>query len=227
MKVFFFSLIESPIRLLYRIGPQINLIKLSRSKFSTARLRCSIFWNLIMIDCTAEIRQQSDCKVKSLDILPKNSDPAIPRWFLEFCVKTSQEWTGCEIPLIIHDNALLSHDSQQGIDGLKADVYKIDSVMYKLLLKVLSSQTADEAHSDNSDPKSTRLFINNAVHLHLPGKHWAGGDSWFLIIIVEYFAKHAGANLIILGLNNLDDLAKSFTLLGQQHKEEEEQKVLN
>ena len=139
-------------------------------------------------------------------------------------MKTAQEWTECEVPLVIRDNAPLGHDSRQGIDGLKADAYEIDSVVYEPLLNVLSSQTAGEAHLYNSDPKSTRFFVNDAVHLRLPDKHRGGGGSRFFATTVEYFAKHAGADLITLGLDDLDDLAESFTLLGQQQKEEEEQK---
>lgn len=178
----------------------LDLIKSSRTKFSKARLRHKTFRNLTLTDSTAKRRQPSN--------------RAVLGWFLEYCVKTAQELTECEIPLIVRDNVSLGHDSGQGIGEPKADAYEVDSVVYEPLLNVLSSRTAGRAHVHNSDTKTTRFFSNDAVHLRLPDKHRAKGGSRFLTAIVEHFAKDAGADPITFGLDDVDDLAEHFTLLG-------------
>jgi hypothetical protein len=123
--------------------------------------------------------------------------------------------------LIVRDNVSLGHDSGQGIAEPNADAYEVDSVVYEPLLNVLSSRTAGGAHVHNSDPKTTRFFSNDAVHLPLPDKYPAKGGSRFLTAIVEYFTKDAGADLITFGLHDVDDLAEHFTLLGPKQDEED------
>jgi hypothetical protein len=189
----------------------LDLVKSSRTKFSKARLRHKIFRNLTLTDSTAKRRQPSNHAVNS-SRTPEDLDPAVPGWSLEYCVKTAQELTECEIPLIVRDIVSPGHDSGQEIGEPKADTYEVDSVVYEPLLNVLSSRTAGGAHVHNSGPKTTRFFSNDVVHLRLPDKHRAKGGSRFLTAIVEHFAKDAGADLITFGLDDVDDLAEHFTL---------------
>ena len=115
----------------------------------------------------------------------------------------------------------LHHDSGQGIGEPTADSYEVDSAVYEPLLNVLSSRTPAGSHEHNSDPKTTRFFSNDAVHLRLPGKRRSKGGSRFLTAVVEYFAKDAGADLITFGLDDVDDLGEHFSILGPKQEEED------
>lgn len=152
---------------------------------------------------------------------PEDLDLAVPEWFLEYCVKTAQELTECKIPLIVRNNVPLGQDSGQGIGEPNVDAYEVDWNVYEPLLNVLSSRIASGADVHNSDPKTTRFFLNDAVHLRLPEKHRAKGGSRFLTAIVEYFAKDAGADLIKFGLHDVNDLAEHFKLTGLKQEEED------
>ncbi|KAL8893495.1 MAG: hypothetical protein Q9192_005206 [Flavoplaca navasiana] len=134
-------------------------------------------------------------------------DSPLPAWFLDNCVKTVQDLTECDIPLVIRENATPGHGHTQGETGFDALVYEIDPAVYEPLQRLLLSETTKTVDGQLSGSKAARCFSEDYVHLSIPRKRQTSGGSQFLASVVDYFAKDAGAHIITLGLDDIDILA--------------------
>ncbi|KAL8715309.1 MAG: hypothetical protein Q9225_006425 [Loekoesia sp. 1 TL-2023] len=170
---------------------------------SKARLRHKIFQTLIFKGPIAKKQQSVKHAIEPTRAQPELASE-VPEWFLKHRVKTAQDLIECNIPLIVREDVTLSHDSNQGSVGLDAMVYEIDSAVYEPLRQLLISQMSSAAYMDKSGPEPARFFKNDA----------ANGGSQFLTAVVEYFAKDAGADLITLGLDDINDFAEHLRLSG-------------
>ena len=181
----------------------------SRETFSKARIGRKIFRNLAAIEPTTKEKHRKGNGVK-LSRKSKDSGADIPTWFLTNCVKTAEELAESDAPLIIRESMPLESDAAPESDVQKADVYIVESVVYKPLLDVLSSALPG-ATSHDSNRDSAKTFANDAVHLRFPERHRAKGGIQFLTAIVNRFARDAKADLMILSIDDLYDLAEHFT----------------
>lgn len=145
----------------------------------------------------------------AIDMTPNQADMdySVPAWFLDKCVKTVQDLTECDILLIIRENAMPGHGHNRGKTGFDAIVYEIDSAVYEPLQRLFSAETPNTVDEDVSDSKAARCFLKKYVHLSLPRKSQTSGGFQFLTAAVEYFAKDVGADIITLGLDDIDVLA--------------------
>ncbi|KAL9632119.1 MAG: hypothetical protein Q9204_003925 [Flavoplaca sp. TL-2023a] len=139
-------------------------------------------------------------------------DSPLPEWFLDNCVKTVQDLTECDIPLVIRENAKPGHGYTQGETGCDAHVYEIDPAVYEPLQRLFLSESTKTVDEQLSGSKAARCFSEDYVHLSLPRKRQTSGGSQFLAAVVDYFAKDAGAHIITLGLDDIDVLANQHGL---------------
>ncbi|KAL8956458.1 MAG: hypothetical protein Q9193_006031 [Seirophora villosa] len=130
-----------------------------------------------------------------------NSSP--PAWFLDNCVKTVQDLAECDIPLIVRDNVTSGHGCNQEMSELDAVVYEVDSAVYEPLQRLLFPKISGRVDEHLSDLLPARRFLKNSVHLHSPDPT---GGSHFLTAVVERFASDARADIITLGLDDVNDL---------------------
>lgn len=130
-------------------------------------------------------------------------DSSPPAWFLDSCVKTVQDLAECDIPLIVRDNVTSGHGCNQELSELDAVVYEVDSAVYEPLQRLLFPKTSDLVEEHPSDLLPARRFVKNSVHLHSPD---TTGGSHFLTAVVERFASDARADIITLGLDDVNDL---------------------
>ncbi|KAL8781988.1 MAG: hypothetical protein Q9213_005753 [Squamulea squamosa] len=120
--------------------------------------------------------------------------------------------TESDIPLIIRENAMPDHFHNRAKSGSDANVYEIDSAVYEPLKRLFSSETPNTVDDQLSDSRAARCFSKDCIHLSLPRRHQTSGGSQFLTTVVEYFAKGAGADIITLGLDDIDVLADQHGL---------------
>ncbi|KAL8920050.1 MAG: hypothetical protein Q9172_004680 [Xanthocarpia lactea] len=139
-------------------------------------------------------------------------DSSLPAWFLDNCVKTMQDLTECDVPLVVLENVTLGHGRSQETNELDAEVYEVDLAVYEPLQRLLLPETPDIVDEHLSDSRAARCFSKDFVHLSLPRKRQTNGGSQFLTAVVEYFAKDAGADIITLGLDDIDVLANQHGL---------------
>ncbi|KAL8911357.1 MAG: hypothetical protein Q9171_003451 [Xanthocarpia ochracea] len=139
-------------------------------------------------------------------------DSPLPAWFLDNCVKTVQDLTECDIPLIVRDNATPGHGHNQGKTESDALVYEIDPAVYEPLQRLFLPETTNTVDGQLSSSKAARCFSKDYVHLSLPRKGQTSGGSQFLAAVVNYFAKDAGADIITLTLDDIDVLANQHGL---------------
>ena len=139
-------------------------------------------------------------------------DSPLPAWFLDNCVKTVQDLTECESPLIIREDATSGHGHNRGKTGSDVLVYEIDSAVYEPLQRLLSPEVTNTLDGQLAGSKPAGCFSKDYVHLSLPKKCQTSDGSQFLAAVVEYFAKDAGADIITLSLDDIDVLADQHGL---------------
>ena len=144
----------------------------------------------------------------AVDMTPTQADMncSLPSWFLENCVKTAQDLANSEIPLIICENAMPDHDHNPGKTDSEANVYEIDSAVYEPLQRLFSPEIPNTVDEHLSDSHAARSFSKDHIHLSLPRRQQKDGGSQFLTAVVEYFAKNAGADMITLALDDIEEL---------------------
>ncbi|KAL8861152.1 MAG: hypothetical protein Q9178_002368 [Gyalolechia marmorata] len=139
-------------------------------------------------------------------------DSPLPAWFLDNCVKTMQDLIEGEIPLTIRENATPGHGHNRGETRSNALVYQIDPAVYEPLQRLFIPETTNTVDGQLSGSEAARCFSEDYVHLSLPRKRQTSGGSQFLAAVVDHFAKDAGADIIRLGVDDIDILANQHGL---------------
>ena len=140
----------------------------------------------------------------------KDLGSRIPEWFLENCSQTAEELTDLKIPLNIRDKLCTDGKREKEPEGAAVDVYEVLTVVYEPLLSLFLSTPKAEAQAQESKSKAAKAFSKEAVFLRFPGKHSRKGGIQFLIAIVQQFARDIKADLITVGLDDLDDLVQDL-----------------
>ncbi|KAI1658946.1 AAA-domain-containing protein [Daldinia decipiens] len=131
------------------------------------------------------------------------AQPELPPWF-KSCIKTFEELVECDIPLTINDSS-----SNQAPETERPENYVIDSVMYESLFDLVFPQDT-KGQQDHSDMDLPIKFRHDAMALRMP--HISHGQQ-FLNLVVQRFARDIGADIITLGLHDIENLATHFATL--------------
>ena len=140
----------------------------------------------------------------------KDLGSQIPEWFLEHCSQTAEELTDLQIPLTIRDKSPTDGKPEKETEGTAVDVYEVLTVVYEPLMGLSTSKPGTEGQAQESESKAVKAFSKDAVFLRFPGKHSRKGGIPFLTAIVQQFARDAKADLITIGLDDLDDLVQDL-----------------
>ncbi|KAH7038263.1 uncharacterized protein B0I36DRAFT_403875 [Microdochium trichocladiopsis] len=155
----------------------------------------------------------------------ETAPPRMPEWFLENCVKTIEELRNKDspglIPLEIIDTTetKAQPSSEQG-DIPHHESYQIDRLLWapiRGLLAPLPDQALSEISSNMPNGGVVAChscaFLHDAAHIRFPGRRVAGGNP-FLLTIAQRLAPEAGAHLIVLTLEDVDDLCEHLAREG-------------
>ncbi|KAF2819264.1 hypothetical protein CC86DRAFT_388077 [Ophiobolus disseminans] len=134
------------------------------------------------------------------------SNILVPPWFLENCVKTSEEMKNFPTRL-----ALCDHDEDNkcvpelGPATNGTHVVEIDTAVYRALYLVRQLHLATVGTlSNNHDFGRKSLYLRYPDHVKLPE------NRCFFQAVVELYAKEIGAHLITLETDDILDLAQHF-----------------
>ena len=160
---------------------------------------------------------------ESVSPINGHSDTGIPAWFLDNCVRTTQEMAKSDIDLIVHDDISVDIDYAREQKGVNPGKYEVDLAVYEALLHVFESKAI--AHDGINDAGFTQIksFRYDAIHLGLPANHRGTGGAHFLSKVVERFAQDCKADLIILEPDDIIDLAEYCASLVPKWKPHESQ----
>ncbi|KAI2641532.1 P-loop containing nucleoside triphosphate hydrolase protein [Hypomontagnella submonticulosa] len=135
----------------------------------------------------------------------------LPSWFVNNCIKTFEELTTCEIPLIIDDSPL-DQPSGGTPDGKELTHYMVPAGAYNGLFDIVSPLKETEAQC-LSDQKQPRKFSHDAMALRMPLRR---SGQRFLEVVTQYFARDIGADLLTLCLDDIQNVAMYFGYLAGQ-----------
>lgn len=148
---------------------------------------------------------------------PVNPDFEVPQWFIDNCVIIGEELGYRELPLVLQDGTGHDPDREQAhAHKPQSDSYLMDSAVYEPLLALIPAYNTPNSMKvqGSSTKKQNMVFSYNAVHVRLLGGGRGGGQH-FLDTVVERFAQDAGADLVRLSIDDMNDLAEHFIYLEQ------------
>ena len=142
---------------------------------------------------------------KILDIAP-------PSWFLENCVKTSDEIKNHGARLILRNlngesesDTKREHISQSGSKTVCEDAIEIEAAVYQALYLALSPRSAKLDRS-----RDERRFRRTSLYLRYPDHSKQPRPQSFFQAVVEHYAGEIGADVVTLQTDDVLDLAQYF-----------------
>jgi hypothetical protein len=147
-----------------------------------------------------------------------NTPLHLPEWFFQNCVKTSEELNEHNLRLIVRNN---SHSSSKRTSLparmlSNSEIYEIESTMYDKLNDIVSFNGSSETQGLNKpsiDGKNS--FANDGAMLRFPDDT---KSLPFLSVVVEYFSKDIGADLITMSFEDFEDLCEHFAVIQRRKK---------
>lgn len=151
-------------------------------------------------------------KQASLQSYDINEGHKLPGWFLQHCVLTAQEITRINPPVHMCDDH--NHTTRSASPNKKspAKIYNVESFVYKPLLDLLAPQSA------GASVRTRETFTRDAVLLRLPSEHDGTAGCHFVTAVVQQFAKDAGANLIAMEVDDVEDLTEFLEHTAQRDR---------
>lgn len=146
----------------------------------------------------------------------------MPAWFLDNCVKTSEELASLKISLCIQNHTPSSKNTNKEPSNLTTDSYEISHLVYQPLWQAVSPRTPEITRTAAPDAEVQRLFTNDGIVLRVPSKSGTVEGNQFLSTVVEYVAKDAGVDLVTVDANDILDLLDyhESSVLKQEEKDE-------
>jgi hypothetical protein len=151
-------------------------------------------------------------KQASLQFCDINEGHKLPGWFLQHCVLTAQEITRINPPVHMCDDHNHATRSASPNKRGPAKVYNVESFVYKPLLDLLAPQSAE------ASVRTRETFTRDAVLLRLPSEHDGTAGCHFVTAVVQQFAKDAGANLIAMEVDDVEDLTEFLEHTAQRDR---------
>lgn len=171
----------------------------------------------------------SQSRVAEAPVEPeKTTATQLPSWFLQNCVtKASEPKHDAAIRLVIRETSSSDGDDATTTKDATATakdatnspkVYEIESCTYQTLLDL----ALPEQNSQSGGQQSSWKFTHNAILLRVPGKNSkCDARHDFLKEATKRFARDKGADLVVLGIDDLRDLAEHFLLKNDSHVSED------
>ncbi|KAI0834632.1 hypothetical protein F5Y06DRAFT_289712 [Hypoxylon sp. FL0890] len=127
----------------------------------------------------------------------------VPPWFLNDCVGILEELAAVDMFLEIHSSSI-------GPDAKESGLYAIRDVIYESLFDLISPPGESGGHQGRPQMTRPLKFAHDAMALQMP---YPGHGKRFLEIVVIYFAKDIGADILRLSLYDFENLTAHFATL--------------
>lgn len=139
-----------------------------------------------------------------------NMSQGLPTWFLKNRVQIIDELISSNTKLVLTENGEATGSAESLHSAPDIAEYEVASVLYESMRDLTDVLDSTDTNSDTGQGRMSTKFVYDVVHLMLPPRFPAGGGNDFFATVVHHFARNAGADLVTLDRDDLEDLDEHF-----------------